>query len=328
MAGERFTVIIVNYNGGAMLLDCVRSALAEGVPAQQVIVVDNGSGDDSIPLLTSQVPQAVVIRNPCNAGFARAVNQGLRRVGTDFALLLNNDAQLQPGALAAFARVFAQRPRLALAGGQLLYADGRRQNSVAAIPTLTTEIVPKALLKLIQPRRYSGKLESDRPVAVESVIGACLAVRIAVLAEVGFLDEDFFFYMEETEWCLRARRRGYEVFYVPAARAVHTQGKTANTFRAQARIEFQRSKLKFFAKVGKPSTYHVVLMLLAAKALINVLANSALCLATLCLDKRQRLKTRGYWTVLMWYVARRPPSWGLPGKCASSEFKKITSRYE
>ncbi|MEW6612920.1 MAG: glycosyltransferase family 2 protein, partial [Pseudomonadota bacterium] len=247
MAGERFTVIIVNYNGGAMLLDCVRSALAEGVPAAQVIVVDNGSGDDSIPLLTSQVPQAVVIRNPCNAGFARAVNQGLRRVGTDFALLLNNDAQLQPGALAAFARVFAQRPRLAMAGGQLLYADGRRQNSVAAIPTLTTEIVPKALLKLIQPRRYSGKLESDRPVAVESVIGACLAVRIAVLAEVGLLDEDFFFYMEETEWCLRARRRGYEICHVPDAKAIHAQGKTANAFRTQARIEFQRSKLMFFA---------------------------------------------------------------------------------
>lgn len=317
MAGERFTVIIVNYNGGAMLLDCVRSALAEGVPAAQVIVVDNGSGDGSIPLLTSQIPQAVVIRNPCNAGFARAVNQGLRRVGTDFALLLNNDAQLQPGALAAFARVFAQRPRLALAGGQLLYADGRRQNSVAAIPTLTTEIVPRALLKLIQPRRYSGKLESDRPVPVESVIGACLAVRIAVLAEVGLLDEDFFFYMEETEWCLRARRRGYEICHVPDAKAIHAQGKTANAFRTQARIEFQRSKLMFFAKTGGRLIYFFVLSLLLLRSFVNASANSLLCLLTLCVNRRLRAKAAGYWTICAWHILQRPDDWGLPNKCRS-----------
>lgn len=321
MVGEQFTVIIVNYNGSTLLMDCVRSVLAENVPVSQVTVVDNGSQDESIGVLESQIHGVQIIRNSCNAGFARAVNQGLRRVGTEFALLLNNDAQLQPGALRAFAQMFARKSRVAFAGGQLFYPDGRQQNSVAAIPTAWTEVVPKFFLKLFNPARFSGKAVGDQPKAVESVIGACLAVRVTALPDVGLLDEDFFFYMEETEWCMRAQRRGYMVYYVPEAKAIHIQGKSANAFRTQARIEYHRSRLLFFEKTETWATLQVLYFIFVTRSITNVLTNSLLCLLTLCLSRRQRLKTLGYWTILLWYAAGRPRHWGLPGKCSASKIE-------
>lgn len=314
-AGLRFSVVIVNYNGGAMLGDCVRSVLQEGVRAAQIIIADNGSRDDSLSNLEGDVPGTTIIRNPCNAGFARAVNQGLAQAQGDFALLLNNDAQLQPGALRAFADAFDQIPEMVIAGGQLRYADGRLQNAIAPLPTLAAEFLPRALLKWIFPRRFQGKMTEGTPTAVESIIGACLAVRRSALPRLGLLDEDYFFFMEETEWCQRARRLGFQVYHVPEARAVHAQGQTANRFRSAARIEFQRSKLIFFKKTRPFAAYLVLTTLLPLKSLINALSNTVLCLLTACASAHQRTKTLGYWHITLWHMLGRPANWGLPGKC-------------
>jgi N-acetylglucosaminyl-diphospho-decaprenol L-rhamnosyltransferase len=312
---RRFSVIIVNYNGGDMLDACLCSVLSLNIPVDQVIVVDNGSRDKSLDLAQRQAPGIMIIRNPCNAGFARAVNQGLEYARGDFVLLLNNDAQLDADALHAFAEVFDQTPNLAIAGGQLLYPDGRAQNAVAAIPSLRGELLPKFLLKWLDPQRYQGKPRVEHPIAVESVIGACLALRRASLEPLGKLDEDYFFFMEETEWCQRARRMGYQVFYVPGARAFHGQGQTVKKFRSFARIEFQRSKLLFFRKTQSRMSYLVVSILLPFKAFINVASNSLVCVLTLCLLSRQRARVSGYWRIFFWHVLGRPQSWGLPNKC-------------
>lgn len=319
--GTRFFVVIVNYNGGTILGDCMRSVLREDVRAAQIIIVDNGSQDNSLAIIERDAPGTTIIRNACNAGFARAVNQGLAHAQSDFVLLLNNDAQLQPGALQAFADAFDQIPDMVIAGGQLHYADGRLQNSIAPLPTLTAEFLPRALLKLISPHRFQGKLATDIPVAVESVIGACLAVRRSGLPRLGLLDEDYFFFLEETEWCQRAWRLGFQVNYVPAARALHAQGQTANRFRTAARIEFHRSKLIFFKKNRTFAAYLILTILLPIKSLINAVLNTVLCLLTACTNARQRARTLGYWHIIMWYVLGRPTSWGLPGKCA---LKKMT----
>lgn len=319
--GTRFFVVIVNYNGGAILSDCVRSVLREDVRAAQIIIVDNGSQDDSLANIERDAPGTTIIRNTCNAGFARAVNQGLAQAQGDFSLLLNNDAQLQPGALRAFADAFDQIPEIAIAGGQLHYADGRLQNAIAPLPTLTAEFLPRALLKWIFPLRFQGKIVAGIPTAVESVIGACLAVRRSALPRLGLLDEDYFFFLEETEWCQRARRLGFQVYHVPAARALHAQGQTANRFRTAARIEFHRSKLIFFKKTRTFAAYLILAALLPIKSLINALSNTILCLLTACASARQRAKTLGYWHIIVWYVLGRPASWGLPGKCAQKKTK-------
>lgn len=322
--GKRFSAVIVNYDGGDMLTDCVRSALREGVPTAQIVIVDNGSRDDSLATLEQNIPGTKTIRNPCNTGFAGAVNQGLAAACGDFVLLLNNDAQLQPGVLQAFAEAFDRIPRLAIAGGQLRYPDGRLQNAIAPLPTLAAELLPYIFLKWMAPRRFQMKTAVDVPIPVESVIGACLAVRRAILPELGVMDEDYFFFFEETEWCQRAGRLGFQVYHLPAARALHLQGRTANRFRGDARVEFQRSKLIFFKKSRTLGVYLAVSALLVIKTIVNAFANTILCAITLFSIPRLRIKTRVYWHVLAWHLLGRPASWGLPGKCPQKKDQRDT----
>lgn len=317
--GARFSVVIVNYNGGAMLLECVLSAVKEGVPPSQIVIVDNGSRDDSIEALERNVAGTQVIRNTFNAGFARAVNQGIRRAtagpaSPDFVLLLNNDAQLEPGALRAFANGFDDLPNLAIAGGQLRFPNGRLQSAFAPLPTLAEEILPLILLKWIFPDRFRRKTSEEIPVVAESVLGACFCVRSSVLPELGLLDEDYFFFFEEIDWCRRAWQIGAAVYYLPKARAVHRQGHTANQFRGPSRVEYQRSKLIFFRKSRKPAVYFAVSSVLVLRTLINAVSGTVMCVATLGLNKRLRLKTGTYWYVFGWHLLCRPASWGLPGK--------------
>lgn len=316
--GARFAVIIVNYNGGTLLEDCVRSLLREGVPALQIIVVDNGSRDGSIEGLNRSYAGLTMIRNHCNAGFARAVNQAIEQSSAEFILLLNNDAQLEPGALQAFAEAFDKLPDLAIAGGQLRYPDGRLQSAFAPLPSVEEEILPLALLKLISPGRFRRKTSETEPIAVECVLGACFCVRSSVLPRLGLLDEDYFFFFEEIEWCQRARRIGAEVYYLPAARATHVGGQTANRFRGPSRVEYQRSKLIFFRKTHSTAAYLSVSVFLVFRTFINALSGAVMCAATLFLNKRFRLKAATYWYLLCWHLLLRPASWGLPGKCATA----------
>jgi N-acetylglucosaminyl-diphospho-decaprenol L-rhamnosyltransferase len=321
-AGARFSVVIVNYNGGVMLQECVQSVVREGVSESKIVVVDNGSQDGSIELAQRSIDGLAVIRNSCNAGFARAVNQGIKLAQADpspseFILLLNNDAQLEPGALRAFADGFDSLPNLAIAGGQLRYPDGRLQSAFAPLPSLAEEILPRVLLKLIFPHRFRRKAAVDNPISVGCVFGACLCVRSAILPRLGLLDEDYFFFVEEIEWCQRAGRTGAEVYYLPAARAIHGQGQTANRFRGPSRVEYQRSKLIFFRKTRSRAVYLVVSAVLALRTLINALAGAVMCAATLFLNEGLRLKAGTYWYLVFWHVLLRPASWGLPGKCAN-----------
>jgi GT2 family glycosyltransferase len=315
-AGARFSVVIVNYNGGSMLLECVLSAVREGVPASQIIVVDNGSRDDSMQALESHVAGARVVRNNCNAGFARAVNQGIGLATAEFILLLNNDAQLEPGALQAFAEGFDTFPNLAIAGGQLHYPDGRLQSAFAPFPSLAEEILPLILLQSIFPDRFRRKTAEETPVVVESVLGACLCVRNSILPKLGLLDEDYFFFFEEIDWCRRAWQMAAQVYYLPKARAWHRQGHTANRFRGPSRVEYQRSKLTFFKKTRRPAAFLALSAWLAFRTFINAASGAVMCAATLGLNKRLRLKAWTYAYVFCWHALCRPASWGLPGKCA------------
>jgi hypothetical protein len=154
---------------------------------------------------------------------------------------------------------------------------------------------------------------------VECVLGACLAVRAAVLPRLGLLDEDFFFYFEEIEWCQRTHRMGAEVYHLPGARAIHTQGQTADRFRGPARVEYQRSKLTFFRKTRGPAAYLAASAILVARTLVNALCGAVAVAATLGLNAHLRMKARTYLYLLCWHALLRPVNWGLPGKCSGKE---------
>jgi hypothetical protein len=314
--GRRFATVIVNYNGGSMLAECVRSCLAESIPPSQIVIVDNGSRDGSIEALEGQIAGLNMVRNPGNAGFARAANQGIRQSSAEFVILLNNDARLEEGALGAFAQGFDERPNLAIAGARLQSPDGRLQSAFAPFPSLAEELLPLFLLRIFAPRHFRRKTDGTEPIAVESVYGACLSVRARFLPRLGLLDEDFFFFFEEIEWCQRARRTGFEVWYLPAARAVHGGGATVNRMHGPARVEYQRSKLTFFRKSRGAGTYFLVSSYLVIRTFLDALGSAAACVFTLFLKGRLRRKALTYGYLLLWHFLLRPGHWGLPEKCS------------
>ena len=128
---HNFSAVVVNYNGADFLIDAVNSLIAAGVISNQIIVVDNGSVDNSMQELSLKYPEVLLVEIGCNAGFATAVNRGLDLVTTKYALLFNNDALLNGNALSEFERIFKDKPKAAILGAKLLNPDGTLQNSIA-----------------------------------------------------------------------------------------------------------------------------------------------------------------------------------------------------
>ena len=256
-----------------------------------------------------------LVPNSCNAGFARAVNQGIRaNSGRIHPAAQQRRPTWKPAPLPPSPRA-STRPQSGPRRGPASHPDGRLQSSFAPLPSVAEELLPPPLLRLLAPSRFRRKTAQTDPLAVESVFGACLSVRAAILPRLGLLDEDFFFFYEEVEWCQRARRMGFEVLFLPAARVVHGWGVTANRFRGPARVEYQRSKLTFFRKTRSRASYRVVSLFLIVRTLVDALAGAVSCLATLFLNRRLRKKAATYWYLVLWHILLRPAHWGLPDKC-------------
>ena len=152
------SVIVVSRNTRELTCAAVRSVLeSQDGLAKQVIVVDNGSTDDTPTVLPREFPAVSYVRSETNLGFAKANNLGAAQAGGEFLLLLNSDARLKPNTLAELAGWMRQQPQCGVAGVQLLNPDGSRQNSIANLPSLATELLNKSLLRRLFPRRFPGK---------------------------------------------------------------------------------------------------------------------------------------------------------------------------
>ena len=193
----------------------------------EVIVVDNGSQDGSTDMLRSTFPHVRLIENSRNLGFAAANNKGFRVMSGRYALLLNTDTILQENAVRELFSFMEACLEAAMACGQLLNADGTKQNSVACFPTLLTLMTNTPLLEYLLPLKYPSKrYHYESPIEVDSGIGACLLVRKKAIDEVGELDERYFFFFEETDWAYAMRKAGWKIFHVPTAFIYHLQGQS------------------------------------------------------------------------------------------------------
>ncbi len=307
------SVVIVNWNTCDLLRDCLRSLFqqVEGL-SLEIFVVDNGSSDGSVALVRDQFPSVTVIENGRNLGFARANNVALRQASGRYWLLLNSDTVVKKGALEGLQRTMEQDSNIGVAGLQLLNEDGSLQNSVSNAPTLLTELGNKRLLRLLWPSRYPGKEQHYRkPLQVESVIGACLMVRREAAKEVGLLDEDYFFFLEETDWCVRMRTAGWRVVHDPRFTIYHLQGKSAEKVNVRARIEYWRSRYAFFRKHGSQLVLGVLRSGLLLRVSVNLLSMTLANLLTCCTRPRLRNKFQVYAEILRWHLRGCPADGGL-----------------
>lgn len=307
------SVIIVNWNTRDLLLQCISSVYGTIKNLLfEIWVVDNGSGDGSVEAVRNRFPDVKIIENRENLGFARANNQALRQMKGRYAVLLNSDTILTEGAIEIIINFMEENKSVGICGGQLLNADGSKQNSIANIPTFATELLNKSLLRRLNPRKYPGKeQEFKEPVEVDSVIGACMVVRKEAVDDVGLLDEDYFFFFEETDWCLRMKKRGWKIFHHPDAKIYHLQGQSAGKVNIRARIEYWRSRYIFFQKNYSLRKLSVLKTCLLLKACINFLLALILSTASLFTHRRSKERLRLYTNIILWHLKGFPPGYGL-----------------
>jgi len=230
------SVIIVTRNTCALTCAAIQSVLeSHDSLAKQIIVVDNGSTDETPRVLPAQFTNVLYSYNTANLGFARACNLAAQRATGEFLLLLNSDCRLKSDSLGEAIGWMRQHSDCAVAGAQLLNADGSAQNSIANIPSLATELLNKSLLRRLFPRRFPGKEQRFmEPIEVESVIGAFMLIRRSGWQTLGGLDERYFFFFEETDFCVEARRQGWKIFHLPQVQVWHEQGRSASQAPAAA----------------------------------------------------------------------------------------------
>jgi len=301
------SVIIVNWNTEALLRDCLRSVYGtiEGL-AFEVIVVDNASSDGSVAMLKVEFPQVRRIENYENRGFAAANNQAFRVMTGRYALLLNSDAVLTAGAVRELYAFMEEHPEAVMAGGQLLNADGSKQNSIARFPTIPSLLLNVPLLETFFPDRYPGKRREYRhPIEVDSCIGACLIVRKSAIDGVGGLDERYFFFFEETDWARTMKQAGGKIYHVPAARIYHLQGKSVGP-GIRSRMHFYRSRYLYFMKWESPARSFLAAVLIVLRLVVNWALTGAGVLLTLGLNAGLREKWKLYSQLIVWHLRGCP----------------------
>lgn len=253
-------VVIVSYNVRALTADCldtVYAALAQTPGQSQVWVVDNASADGSAALVAERFPQAQLIANAENLGFAGGVNLALERIaqGSDlpeYVFLLNPDTRVALDAIALMLAFLKANPRVGVVGAQLAYGDGRFQHGAFHFPTLWMAFfdfwpVHHRLLNSRLNGRYPlHSYRAGQPFAIDHPLGAAMLTRWRVLDQVGRLDTDYFMYCEEIDWCLRIKRAGWGIYCVPQARIVHLEGQSTRQFRERMFIALWRSRLRLF----------------------------------------------------------------------------------
>ncbi len=297
--------IIVNWNTKDLLRDCLESIIKTvDVLAYEVIVVDNASKDGSVEMLSEQYPQVKAIANSENRGFGAANNQGFAAMKGKYALLINTDAVLTAGAVQKLWAFAEAHPEAAIVCGQLLNADGSKQNSIASFPTLLSLATNTSLLEYLFPGRYPSKrYEHKEPLEVDSAVGACMMIRKKALDEVSFFDERYFFFFEETDMAYAMKKAGWRIYQVPDALTYHLQGQSIG-HNSRSRIEFYRSRYQFLRK-WKTKTYcGLASMIIFVRLVLTFLLNALGVVATLGLVKNIRQKTGVYLDIILWHFFR------------------------
>jgi GT2 family glycosyltransferase len=241
-------IVVPNWNGADRLGPCIRSLAAQTYPGVEIVVVDNGSADDSIEVLAALAGEIAprpltVLRNDVNLGFAGGVNRGIRHAlesGATAVALFNNDAVADPGWLDALAAVLDGDPDVAIATGRLLMADGRSIDSTGDFYSTWGLAFPRDRDRSAEVVRESGE--------VFAASGGASLYRASLFADIGLFDEEFFAYFEDVDLSFRARLAGHRIAYRADAVAYHDQGATSRTVGGFATTQFFRNLPMLLAK--------------------------------------------------------------------------------
>ena len=252
------SVVIVNWNTIDMLRDVLASVFDTcGTITMQMIVIDNASNDGSADMVTEEFPKVQLIHNSKNRGFAAANNQGFELAKGRHILLLNSDTIVLGDVLVASVRYLDKHKDVGAMGCRVLNTDRSTQRTCAMWPSVTNLALQTSGLWRLPPKKIFGrylmlewKRDSERP--VDSISGCYLMLRREVLEEVGRLDETFFFFGEETDWCRRMRDTGWRLMFAPVGEIVHHGSVSAKKLNHRRDLMLTDAMVRLHAKYGGP----------------------------------------------------------------------------
>jgi GT2 family glycosyltransferase len=277
----------------------------------KIIVVDNASADATEEMIKEKFPFVVYVKNERNMGFAFSANRGLSLAEDEYVLFLNSDTVLMQGELEKMVRFMDSNADAAICGPQLVYPDMKPQRSFAAVPSLSAEFFLRGRFSVRKVRSSSSTIHYSLftihgPLDVDSLIGAAILVRREVLKILNGFDERFFFFLEETDLCVRACQAGHRVVFFPEARVIHLQGKTVRKSWISGRIEYNISLHKFIKKHHSPARFGIFVAVRFVKTLFLVAL-----FPLILFGQRMRMKYAYYVKLISWYFRGCPDTAGL-----------------
>lgn len=268
------SAVIVSWNTRDLLSRCIGSVTRQAEDARlkvEIIVVDNASSDGTAGHIRRRFPAVTVIALPENRGFAAANNLGIAQAQGAALLLLNPDTEMLPGSLSGLWRALQASPRIGMVGSLLLNPDGSLQSAGYCFPGLVQMFLD---LFPIHPRligsRLNGRMppgDGLSPLAIDHPLGACMLARRSVIEQVGALDDQYFMYSEEIDWCRRIKAGGWTILTAPSARVIHYGGQSTGQMPEAMFLELHRSRNRYFRRHHSPdyvSALGVVIRLAAA----------------------------------------------------------------
>lgn len=250
------SVIIVNYNGGEWLSQTITS-LFQGTNnlSFETILVDNASVDSSISQIKRRFPEVRVLENPENFGFAKANNKAIPMSQGRYILLLNPDTVVKPGAVETIVCFMDHHPHIGICGPKIMLPDGKLDAPCRrSFKTPATYLYKTLGLSRLFPnskrfgKYYLSYINENATHEVDAVIGAFLMIRRETVEQIGLLDERFFMYCEDEDWCFRAKNAGWKVYYNPQAQIIHYKGASSKKSKVRMIFEWHKALYLFHEK--------------------------------------------------------------------------------
>ena len=270
------SVIIVSWRVKDLLKQCLKSIYENTADLDfEVLVIDNDSGDGTVEMVEQNFPQVKLIGSKVNLGFAKANNLGLKRAAGRYFLLLNPDTKLADNSLKTAAGYLNSHPDVGIMGGKLLNQDLTIQPSVRRFPCLMDHLVMMFKLHHLFPLKRYLALDFDyaKEAEVDQVMGAFFAISRKAYDQAGPLDEKYYIWFEEVDYCQRVRKAGWQVVYNPEAGVIHYGGQSfKQVFNLKKQWIYNRSRLRYIAKHQGPLSYLIILLMSPASLLLSALA--------------------------------------------------------
>lgn len=238
------SIIIINWNVKDLLQKCLESIYRETKDISfEVFVIDNASSDGSAEMVIENFPEVKLIVNTENKGFAKANNQGIKESSGKYILLLNPDTEIISNVFLKMIEVFKEDEKLGILGPKLLNSDKSLQSSIRRFPTLFSQTLILLKIHHFLPnlktfkKYFARDFDYSREQSVDQVMGACFMIRKKMLEQIGVLDEKFYIWFEEVDYCKRAKKAGWNVAYTPNAEVIHYGGQS---FQQKLSLEKQK----------------------------------------------------------------------------------------